>query len=281
VPLLIEENYIDSSKSGIFKNPSLDDAAKLDRLAEAAMSISDMELAGASIMGQDQHWELLPVQAAMSVRAGSIVHGFQAFPSFPSWLGKNSTKTKKRRLTQEIVLHTSLSIGQGFSPIRLEYIPYLREILLQILLTSESGIETVIELFDSLGISKDDFSESLKDLQFTLDDFKSSKGVPNALTNRYELMDTKLKSALTRAYNSIEHKSQALVSLHNVKKKRGSLEGGDDEDGEGGGTTEDLDAAKVEEHRYVNDVGMVSNNHVLILRRKRRKIMMLAMWQHL
>jgi hypothetical protein len=43
-----------------------------------------VDLVGACIMGQDQHWELLPAQAAFSARVGSIIQGFQAFPSFPA-----------------------------------------------------------------------------------------------------------------------------------------------------------------------------------------------------
>ena len=47
-----------------------------------------------------------------AVRAGSLVQGFMPFPAFPGWLGKNSSRGKYRRLTQELVLHSSLSIGQ-------------------------------------------------------------------------------------------------------------------------------------------------------------------------
>ena len=36
-----------------------------------------------SPQGADQHWELLPTQAAFSLRVGSIISGFQAFPAFP------------------------------------------------------------------------------------------------------------------------------------------------------------------------------------------------------
>lgn len=238
VPLLVQENYIDSSKNGIFKNPTLDDCAKLEALATAASAVSDMELAGSSIMGENQHWELLPVQAGMCVRAGSYVRGFQPMPSFPSWLGKNSTRTKKRRLTQEIVMHTALSIGQGFSPIRLDYIPYLRDILLHILLTKEDGVDEAIQFFDAVGISKDDFSETFRDLQFTCDD----KKLQASLADRYDKIDTKLKTALTKAYNNGNHRSQALVAMQGFKKKRGGT-GADDAEVEG--TTEDMEAAKV------------------------------------
>ena len=73
---------------------------------------NSQELAGSRIMGQDQHWELLPAQAGMCLRVGANVQGFQAFPTFPQWLGKHSTTGRHRRLTQEIVQHSALSIGQ-------------------------------------------------------------------------------------------------------------------------------------------------------------------------
>ena len=69
VPLLVQQNYIDRARSGIFnsKQPEmmrLSTEDKMDRLAKAADAVSDMELAGARLMGADQHWELLPTQAA-------------------------------------------------------------------------------------------------------------------------------------------------------------------------------------------------------------------------
>lgn len=111
-PLLIQQNYIDAAKNGIFRNPALSEADRLDHLATAAAAVSDSDLAGAAIMGQNQHWELLPTQAVFCVRAGSCVQGYQGFPSFPAWLGKNSAKSKMVRLTKEIVHHTALTIGQ-------------------------------------------------------------------------------------------------------------------------------------------------------------------------
>jgi replication factor C subunit 1 len=84
VPLLIQQNYVDSAKSGVFKAPSLNDGDKMEALSRASDAVSDVDLVGACIMGQDQHWELLPAQAAFSARVGSIIQGFQAFPSFPA-----------------------------------------------------------------------------------------------------------------------------------------------------------------------------------------------------
>lgn len=111
-PLLIQHNYIDSAKNGIFKNPQLDDVARMQLLSKAADAVSDSDLAGAAIRGQNMHWELLTTQAVFCVRAGSFVQGFQGMASFPAWLGKYSAQGKRSRLTKEIVHHTALTVGQ-------------------------------------------------------------------------------------------------------------------------------------------------------------------------
>lgn len=84
IPLLVQENYVDAAKNGIYRNPHIDDAAKMEALARAADASSDMDLVGTSIRGADQHWELLPTQAVFCMRVGHEITGFQAFPSFPS-----------------------------------------------------------------------------------------------------------------------------------------------------------------------------------------------------
>jgi len=256
VPLLVQQNYIEAARGGLFKQPSLDDVAKLERLSVAADACADMELVGSSIMGMDQHWELLPAQAAFSVRVGSMCQGFMPFPTFPLWLGKNSTKGKMKRLTHEIMTHSLLSIGQGFAAVRLEYTPYLRRALLAPLLEEkEEGVHKVIALLDAYGLSREDFIESLKELQFVVKEDKV------LLRDFYEDVESKVKAALTRTYNQMEHKSQALVSTQNVKKKRGGGGGGDDE--EGGLTEEGREEAKAarasdDEEEKDMDVGDVS-----------------------
>lgn len=61
LPLLVEQNYIDSARNGIFKS-SETDATKMEQLSRAADAISDMDMAGSALRGQDMHWELLPMQ---------------------------------------------------------------------------------------------------------------------------------------------------------------------------------------------------------------------------
>ena len=50
------------------------------------------------------------------------------------------------------------------------------------------------------------------------------------LRDRFEDVDSKLKSALTKLYNALEHRSQALVASQGAPKKRRTDVGG----GEGG-----------------------------------------------
>jgi replication factor C subunit 1 len=170
VPLLVQQNYIEASKNGVFKSPRLSDCDKMDALARAADAVSDMELAGASIMGADQHWELLPTTAAFACRVGTMIDGFMGFPTFPQWLGKNSSRGKFKRFTQELVLHSSLAAGQGFAAVRLEYVPYWRRLLVQPLVARGSeGAEAVIALLDAYGLSKDDFMETMREMQFLVE----------------------------------------------------------------------------------------------------------------
>jgi replication factor C subunit 1 len=156
----------------------------------------------AAVRGDDQHWELLPAQAAFSLRVGNAVHGFQPFPAFPQWLGKYSSTGKSLRLTKEIVEHSSLSINQGFNAVRLDYIPYLRTRLLNQLLPSgskgidgdmEDKIKELVLILDNYGLSKDDFTETMKDLQFTFEK-------DPLLKDRYEEIDSKVMHSLYIAY---------------------------------------------------------------------------------
>lgn len=61
VPLLIQENYIDAAKgSGYLKQ--IDEITRLEKLSLAADAVSDMDIVGPGKMGQDMHWEMLPIQ---------------------------------------------------------------------------------------------------------------------------------------------------------------------------------------------------------------------------
>ena len=245
IPLMVQENYLVAAKTNA---PRMDEVRMMETLASAADAVADMELAGASLRGQDQHWELLPAQAMLTVRVGSIVQGFLGFPTFPAWLGKYSSTGKKARLTNELVHHTNLIIGQGFLSMRLEYAPYLKSLLLDPLSRNgKDGIPETCALLDSYGLSKDDFTENLRELQFLLDKDK-------VLVDRISALDPQTKAALTRAYNAAGHTAQALVAEQVVGKKRGKARAAYEDDALG--TTEELDAAREEseEEREDNEI---------------------------
>ncbi len=71
-------------------------------------------------------------------------------------------------------------------------------------------------------------------------------GHPRLGRDRFELVDSKVKAALTRHYNSVEHKSQALVPTlqrFGGKKRRGGGGGGGDDMEDGDGTIEGTTAS--------------------------------------
>ena len=69
----MQQNYIDSSRNGIFKTSNISDGDKLDMLSQAADSVSDMELAGSAVRGNDMHWELLPLQVRLNLIYGVLL----------------------------------------------------------------------------------------------------------------------------------------------------------------------------------------------------------------
>ncbi len=59
-----------------------------------------------------QHWELLPLQAAMTIRIGSTLNSPSAgFPNFPSWFGKNSSTNKGRRIISDLRAHMNFHVS--------------------------------------------------------------------------------------------------------------------------------------------------------------------------
>jgi replication factor C subunit 1 len=208
----------------------------VDRLARAADAASDSELVGKMIMGGDQHWELLPTQAALNVRVGHIARGGIGMPGFPEWLGKYSTKTRKQRLTTELAMHMSLAYSGSFESLRLHYVPVLRGMLLHSLLTNDTdGVNEAIELLDAYGLSKDDFMENMKELQI-------------GPSTAYDKIDSKMKGALTREFNKTAHKSQALVhDIQATKTKRGKTAAPTDEEALEGDAEEAVEEEEVEE----------------------------------
>ncbi|XP_038051996.1 replication factor C subunit 1-like isoform X1 [Patiria miniata] len=190
-PLFVQENYLSvapkKAKGDIKKHLSL--------LSQAADSICSGDLVD-RVVRSSQRWSLLPTQAIFaSVVPGGAMKGYmRGMITFPSWLGKNSTRNKNRRLLQEIQQHMRLSSSGSINDINLDYVPRLRDFLTRPLLTQETeGVSEVVELLNSYDLTREDFDTVLEVSQFE-GRKKPMAGVP-----------PKVKGAFTRAFNKEGH----------------------------------------------------------------------------
>merc|ERR1712159_691391 len=95
-------------------------------------------------------------------------------------------------------------ISGGGAAVRLDYLPIMRHLLLTPLLAgTKEGVETTVSMLDEYGLSREDFLESMAELQFTGDS-------PFKQKDLFKDFKGKERSAFTRAYNKGAHKSQAL-----------------------------------------------------------------------
>lgn len=226
MPLMVQENYITSVRS----NKS-DQELQLEQLSKASEYISESDLLSNYVRKQ-MRWDLLTKQAAMNVAASIEAQGFVGRPEFSRWMGKNSTTGKAKRLVQELSIHMRSATSTSFEATRLDYIPYLKDILLTKLFAGPENFDQVIELMDACQISREDMTESFEFFKFN--DVKRQS---------YSELDAKLKRAFTSAYNKVSHRQQVLVEAQyaGVKAKKGKAKV-DEED-------EDQDEDEIKEEK--------------------------------
>jgi replication factor C subunit 1 len=232
VGLIVQQNYLKVVQGDFLQAARVKDddrgIAVLERMSDAADAMSDYDLASSTIL-RSQNWTLLPFASICTVKTGfhaSSPSGsfFPGYPEFAGYLGKNSTRTKKSRLLQELQYHANYRVTGGTNELRLTYVPAFRDRFLSLLLAQEDdmsnngdGIRTSVDLMDAYGLDRDDVMEKLN--EFSMDP-KSA--------DAFSKMDSKRKAAFTRAYNERSHKSQALVSeqLAGAFKKSSKRGGG-------------------------------------------------------
>lgn len=208
MPLMVQENYIQS----LMNNKSSSDE-KLELAALAADFIADSDIANRYVR-MEQRWDLLTTQAAFNVAATVYSAGFIGHPEFSRWLGKNSTASKSKRLLSELSVRMRAHASGSREVIRMDYIPFMKEILLTKLLAGDEHVQEVIDLLDSCEISREDLTESMESFK-----------LPGIKRHSYSELDTKAKTAFTRLYNKASHKSQGVVERElaatTIKKGRG------------------------------------------------------------
>jgi len=204
VPLFVQENYLRTTPAKVqnMANGPERTMKQLELMDRAAMSLSDGDLVDAMIHGNDQHWSLMPLHAALStVRPASFIYGQGAHyggpngVTFPQWLGQNSKQTKLRRALGDIQVRMRLRVTGDKQEIRQTYIPALYHHLVKPLTTKGAdAIPGVIEAMDEYFLSKEEWDTIV---ELGVDEFKEDvimKKIPSAT-----------KSALTRKYNSTDH----------------------------------------------------------------------------
>jgi hypothetical protein len=124
---------------------------RLECLLAAADAVCDADLVDVKVRSQ-QRWDLLTTHGMLNVRVGSLSKGYLGFPSFPSWLGRNSTAGKRKRLLSSLCLHMNSRITGGRTTVRLEYLPVLRSRLLAPMVAQqEHGVEETVGMLDEYG----------------------------------------------------------------------------------------------------------------------------------
>ena len=142
--------------------------------------------------------------------AGFAISGSCMNPAFSSWFGRNSTRTKCKRLAGDLALHLGQRISGSRDAVRRDYLgPLARHLTQPLVDEGGAGVEATIARLDEYGLSREDLFEALPDLQ--LGDAK----VPGL-----DKLDTKAKTHFTKTYNAGSHTSQALQPQNLVAKKK-------------------------------------------------------------
>lgn len=200
-PLLVQENYLKVK-------PKCDKLELLNRVALTADALSFGDLVEKKIRSS-QAWSLLPTQAVFScVLPGEYMEGsITSAINFPGWLGKNSRASKRKRLAQEVHDHTRMSTSGSRLSVRLDYAPFLIQAIVRPL--KEKGFDGVPE---ALAVIKE-----YRLLREDIDALLELTTWPR-MSNPWESIDSKVKAALTRAYNK-EVQPYSYSAQAGVKKK--------------------------------------------------------------
>ncbi|XP_048402000.1 replication factor C subunit 1 isoform X3 [Stegostoma tigrinum] len=233
-PLFVQENYLHMKPAAAGTNMK----KHLMLLSKTAESICDGDLVDKRIRSL-QMWNLLPIQAIYaSVIPGELMRGYMSqFPSFPSWLGKFSSTNKHDRIVQELTRHMCLRTYASKQAVNLDYLPYLRDALVQPLtLQGTNGVQEAVATMNAYYLMKEDVDSIME--------VSSWAGRPDPFSK----LDPKVKAAFTRTYNRETHLTP--YALQAVKKlKRGSTAGSSlDSDLNDDFQTEDVQSEETEDN---------------------------------
>ena len=175
----------------------------METVSRAADYISDADTLSSTIY-RDQDYTLMPTHAVIS----SVAPGYLMSASglgggmigFPTWLGQNSSRTRKTRLTCEMHTAMALTSPSPLSSFTIDVLPTLRTLLISPFQASpdpSATVDATITALDELGLTKDDWDA----LQEVTDPFAARQ-------DKVEL-ESQVKSRFTREWNKTHHMLKA------------------------------------------------------------------------
>ncbi|KAK0412766.1 hypothetical protein QR680_006398 [Steinernema hermaphroditum] len=188
LPLFVYENYLNIGSS-----EKLTKKQQLMKMKAAADSIAWGDVAEKSLRSTGS-WSLLPTQGMLScaIPCHHMNGHMKSMIGFPSWLGKNSSLNKRKRLIQQLGSHSCLNMTSDVSALACDYIePLHKAITVPLIQREAEGVRDVLDVYNYYALTKED-AESLGELA-AWPQINSGK------------IQTKVKSALTRALNK-EHR---------------------------------------------------------------------------
>lgn len=232
-PLFVQENYL-------HVKPNCKSSQVMKRVALAADALSLGDLVEKKIRSS-QAWSLLPTQAVFSsVLPGEYMEGsLSSAVNFPGWLGKTSRANKRKRLAQEVQDHTRIATSGSRLSVRLDYAPFLMQKIVSPL--KDKGLEGVSEAL-----------EVIKEYRLLRDDIDALLELTTwpKTSNAWTSIDSKVKAALTRAYNK-EVQPYSYSAQATVKKK--AAKSADSQDYEEYGDEEAADSEVEEDDSLENN----------------------------
>jgi len=219
MPLLIQENYVRSCADS--KDPAI-----MQKIAHAADAILVGDMLANQLRGSNE-WSLLPDVGFMSsVYPAQLCNGFIGHPTFPAFLGKNSSVNKSKRLVKE--LHNTMWPVSSVTSKNLMTSGYVDLLFAKAIQPLKSGdkerVHETAEVLDAYRLTKDHLAEHLSDLRKPFHEFDD-----------FKLVDTSVKTALTKEFNSGKYLCRvAMVTKKRAREKDTSLgaEDGDPEEEE-------------------------------------------------
>lgn len=244
IPLMIHENYriTKNVRGGSSK------LNELRQLSKASNLISESDLVNQQIRSGEQQWSLLPYHAIMSTiyPAYEIEGQISNRINFTSWLGQNSKRMKFERIVQNLQYHTCTQTHTNNIDLRLDYVPYLRDVLVKPLANKGmEGIENVLSTMDTYYINKEDFDNILE--------LKVNGNLK--LDDEYKKIPTKVKSAFTRKYNSYMHPTVIYKTGDSIgRTSSSSLAQSEDDDGSNDNNNDDDDSDSLTKDNLIKEV---------------------------